>query len=32
MVATEVDYTITDSKEPETNTDLSSLPWLGRWG
>ena len=26
MVETEVDYTITDSKEPETNTDLSSLP------
>jgi len=26
MVETEVDYTTTDSKEPETNTDLSSLP------
>ena len=26
MVETEVDYTTTDTKEPETNTNLSSLP------
>jgi len=26
MVETEVDYTTTDTKEPDTNTDLSSLP------